>query len=207
MDLIRCFQCGIGLQDFSPADDPMIEHYQHANACLYLEAMFGVDKPPSSEGNNSDALSELKSSQCITFEARMKSFESSNFRCLKQPEQLAEAGFYFTGVGDEVRCFSCNGRLRNWKEHDDPWTEHGRWFPSCGFARAIKGEAFIERVQQREKICATQLRICAKVILNLKKQFMSRTNDCVISSSVANQQGFDRANLTVFGLTTVFPPL
>ncbi|KAH3729367.1 hypothetical protein DPMN_055335 [Dreissena polymorpha] len=163
MDLIRCFQCGIGLKDISPEDDPLIEHFQHAKECLYLVAMFGEGgpnlKPPSSESYNSDALSELKSSQFRTFEARMKSFESSNFRCLKQPKQLAEAGLYFTGVGDVVRCFSCDGGLRNWEEHDDPWTEHCMWFPSCRFAREIKGDAFIERVQRRKKICgnATQL--------------------------------------------------
>lgn len=55
-----------------------------------------------------------------------------------------------------MRCFTCNGGLRNWEEHDDPWTEHCKWFPSCGFAREIKGEAFIERIQQNMNATAAK---------------------------------------------------
>ncbi|KAH3746364.1 hypothetical protein DPMN_180771 [Dreissena polymorpha] len=39
--------------------------------------------------------------------------------------------------------------LRNWEVHDDPWTEHCRWYPSCRFAREVKGNAFIENIQQQ----------------------------------------------------------
>lgn len=34
-----------------------------------------------------------------------------------------------TGHGDNVKCFHCDGGLRNWEPGDDPWQEHAKWFP------------------------------------------------------------------------------
>ena len=53
----------------------------------------------------------------------------------------------FSGIEDSVKCFSCNGTLRNWERDDDPWREHARWFPRCNYVRRVKGEAFIRTVQ------------------------------------------------------------
>jgi hypothetical protein len=48
---------------------------------------------------------------------------------------LAEAGFYHVGsaTGDNVKCFKCNGGLRNWQSTDVPMQEHKRYFPECPF--------------------------------------------------------------------------
>ncbi|KAI0216723.1 Baculoviral IAP repeat-containing protein 7, partial [Lamellibrachia satsuma] len=51
------------------------------------------------------------------------------------------------GIEDSVKCFSCNGTVRNWERGDDPWTEHARWFPRCNYMRTVKGEAFIRTIQ------------------------------------------------------------
>ena len=65
---------------------------------------------------------------------------------LKQrPKDLADAGFYYIGYSDQVRCFYCDGGLRNWQPDDDPWTEHSRWFSKCGFIRLVKGDDFIKK--------------------------------------------------------------
>ncbi|XP_052808888.1 baculoviral IAP repeat-containing protein 7-B-like isoform X2 [Mya arenaria] len=61
--------------------------------------------------------------------------------------RLADAGFHFTGVGDLVRCFACDGGLRQWDAGEDPWIEHCRSFPACPFARKTKGHEFIELIQ------------------------------------------------------------
>ncbi|KAL3882766.1 hypothetical protein ACJMK2_029074 [Sinanodonta woodiana] len=44
---------------------------------------------------------------------------------------IAAAGFYYTGHGDVVRCYACDGGLKHWVPGDDPWQEHYRWFPDC----------------------------------------------------------------------------
>ena len=61
----------------------------------------------------------------------------------QQPKELAEAGFFYIGLSDQVKCFYCDGGLRNWQADDYPWTEHARWFSKCGFVRLVKGDDFI----------------------------------------------------------------
>ncbi|KAL8586655.1 hypothetical protein ACOMHN_040163 [Nucella lapillus] len=64
------------------------------------------------------------------------------------PEDLAEAGFYFVGVDDLVRCFYCKGGLKSWSTSLRPWVEHARFYPRCPFVGQVKGQEFIEVVQQ-----------------------------------------------------------
>jgi len=35
------------------------------------------------------------------------------------------------GPNDNVRCYYCDGGLKNWQPTDEPWTEHRHWFPRC----------------------------------------------------------------------------
>ncbi|KAH9508099.1 hypothetical protein Btru_052848 [Bulinus truncatus] len=46
---------------------------------------------------------------------------------------LAEAGFYYAGYSDCVRCFHCGGGIFNWEVGDNAWVEHARWFPRCQY--------------------------------------------------------------------------
>ena len=46
-----------------------------------------------------------------------------------------------SGPGDNVRCFYCDGGLKNWKPSDEPWSEHARWFPRCPFLLTHKNPA------------------------------------------------------------------
>ncbi|KAH1021446.1 hypothetical protein HUJ04_010959 [Dendroctonus ponderosae] len=54
---------------------------------------------------------------------------------------------WLVGLGDQVRCFHCDGGLRNWDPDDDPWTEHARWFPRCSFVNLVKGQEFVTACQ------------------------------------------------------------
>jgi baculoviral IAP repeat-containing protein 2/3 len=55
-----------------------------------------------------------------------------------------------------VRCFYCDGGLRNWLENDDPWFEHTRWFPKCPFVMLVKGSTYIKSVLQRAQSSTNQ---------------------------------------------------
>jgi baculoviral IAP repeat-containing protein 2/3 len=83
-----------------------------------------------------------------TIESRMRSFSNWSTN-LQDPATLTQAGFYWLGIGDEVRCFYCDGGLRNWLQNDDPWFEHTRWFPKCPFVTLVKGSTYIKNVLQR----------------------------------------------------------
>lgn len=48
------------------------------------------------------------------------------------PGDLARAGFFYSGAGDQVQCFCCGGTLRHWLPGDSPFADHRRCFPTCG---------------------------------------------------------------------------
>lgn len=48
------------------------------------------------------------------------------------------------GISDFVKCFYCNGGLSNWEQGDDPWLEHKKYFPECGFVLFNKSVDSIE---------------------------------------------------------------
>lgn len=52
-----------------------------------------------------------------------------------KPEELAEAGLYYTGPGDRCQCAWCKGGLLNWEVGDTALGEHQRHFPECPFVR------------------------------------------------------------------------
>jgi len=81
--------------------------------------------------------------QHATIEARLRTFRDWPPALKQQPSQLTEAGFYYIGLSDQVKCFYCDGGLRNWQPEDLPWVEHARWFSRCVYVRLVKGDEFI----------------------------------------------------------------
>ncbi|XP_049872457.1 death-associated inhibitor of apoptosis 2 [Pectinophora gossypiella] len=76
--------------------------------------------------------------------ARLATFDRWPADRAQTPRGLAEAGFFYTGTDDQVRCFYCDGGLGKWEAGDAPWTEHARWFPHCGYVALVKGQQFID---------------------------------------------------------------
>merc|ERR1719187_3225870 len=101
-------------------------------------------------GRNPESIGILKHSgpqhpQHATLEARLRTFRDWPPALRQQPRELAEAGFYYIGKSDQVKCFYCDGGLRNWQPEDVPWVEHSRWFSKCVFVRLVKGDEFVAR--------------------------------------------------------------
>jgi hypothetical protein len=66
-------------------------------------------------------------------------------------ESFVDAGFFYTGDKTIVRCFYCNGALRNWQSSDDPKVEHARWFPQCQYIRQFIGENLYQAIQRKNR--------------------------------------------------------
>ncbi|XP_037335383.2 baculoviral IAP repeat-containing protein 5b [Pungitius pungitius] len=71
-------------------------------------------------------------------EAREQSFADWPFReeCNCTPEKMAKAGFVHcpsVNEPDVACCFFCLIELEGWEPDDDPWTEHSKRSPDCGF--------------------------------------------------------------------------
>ncbi|XP_052222889.1 baculoviral IAP repeat-containing protein 2-like isoform X1 [Dreissena polymorpha] len=169
-DLVRCFCCGIGLKDFSDTDDPMLEHAKNSSNCPFILDHFGslealeryrqrivTQDPEKIRRRQRDIFQRQLGREAANYRAKHEWFRTLQSRLdtythwpqhlSQSPEQLAEAGMFYTGVDDHCRCFACDGGLRKWEPGDDPWIEHCRWFPACPYAREIKGDEFINLVQ------------------------------------------------------------
>lgn len=109
--------------------------------------------PPKKEGANLDSMglpqhSGPKRKDYLTYESRVASFVRWPELVKQKPGELAEAGFFYCGLSDHVRCFHCGNGLRNWESDDLPWNEHARWYPECNFVLVKKGQEFIDKVRR-----------------------------------------------------------
>ncbi|XP_023296097.1 death-associated inhibitor of apoptosis 1 [Lucilia cuprina] len=120
-----------------------------------------ADIPPASPATASSSGSSASSPNSGTFypeypeyaieTARLRTFAEWPRNMKQKPAQLAEAGFFYTGVGDRVKCFSCGGGLKDWDENDEPWEQHALWMGKCRYVKLIKGDTYIETVVNRFK--------------------------------------------------------
>ena len=85
-------------------------------------------------------------------EARLRTYSEWPPGIKQTPEKLSEAGLYYYGQSDQVKCFFCDGGLREWQEGDDPWEEHAGWFSGCAFVRLVKGDAYVERSKRNVRM-------------------------------------------------------
>ncbi|XP_076445103.1 uncharacterized protein LOC143283006 isoform X2 [Babylonia areolata] len=126
----------------------------------------GADTGGESGGGGRDVEGRAENRQLVTYDdlgiftqmpkrpdmvvkaIRINTFENWPHRSTHPPAEMAEAGFYYTGHADLVRCFHCKGGLKTWESSDKPWVEHSRWFPRCPFVRLYKGQKFVDAVQK-----------------------------------------------------------
>ncbi|XP_052233287.1 baculoviral IAP repeat-containing protein 7-like [Dreissena polymorpha] len=165
-DLVRCFQCGIGLKDWSPGDEPLFEHVRHSPNCPFLQQLLGDellgtyrDNLAEAQQRNETATSHglniqapqtrarmMRHPDRATMRQRLDTFTGWPHTNGQPPQRLAEAGLFYTGTNDLCRCFTCDGGLQRWDKDDDPWLEHARWFPHCSYVREVKGQDYINLV-------------------------------------------------------------
>ncbi|NXN07392.1 XIAP ligase, partial [Indicator maculatus] len=152
-DEVACFCCGGKLKQWEPDDRAWSEHKRHFPKCLFVLGRDVGNVPSESipaelgRGGLNNAQRPRNPSMA-KFGRRLQTFLTWIYPVDK--EQLAEAGFYSIGNGDHVVCFYCGGGLQEWKENEDPWDQHAKWFPGCSFVRNEKGIEFINNVHLRD---------------------------------------------------------
>ncbi|NXL89322.1 BIR7B protein, partial [Alectura lathami] len=166
-DEVQCFCCGGILKDWEPGDCPIVEHLKFFPSCKFIhhEAVWNQPLLPLQglfdcvDGQFLSLLQRIDSEETalanqpeypemVTEEMRLSTFQNWPQYAAICPEQLARAGFFYTGRRDVVRCFYCDGDLRNWVFGDDPWREHAKWYPRCEFLLRSRGRDFVSSVQE-----------------------------------------------------------
>ncbi|KFU98314.1 E3 ubiquitin-protein ligase XIAP, partial [Tauraco erythrolophus] len=152
-DQVACFCCGGKLKTWEPGDRAWSEHKRHFPKCLFVLGRDAGNVPsesiPAEHGRGGlNSEQHPRNPSMATYGRRLQTFLTWIYPVDK--EQLAEAGFYSIGNGDHVACFHCGGVLQQWKENEDPWDQHAKWFPGCRFVRKEKGLEFINNVHLRD---------------------------------------------------------
>ncbi|XP_061909707.1 baculoviral IAP repeat-containing protein 7 [Entelurus aequoreus] len=163
-DKVQCFCCGGVLRCWVHGDSPTAEHKRHFPTCSFIlgRAVGNIPlRAGSSDSVDGQLLSQLQrmtmddqgtAGQAVYPEmeaedSRLTTFHNWPTEASVQPDLLARAGFFYTGHGDNVKCFYCDGGLRNWELGDDPWQEHAKWFPRCEFLIQSRGQEYIRNIQ------------------------------------------------------------
>ncbi|KFP44120.1 Baculoviral IAP repeat-containing protein 7-B [Chlamydotis macqueenii] len=166
-DEVQCFCCGGVLQDWRPGDCPIAEHLKFFPSCKFIcgedvgnQAMFPLQEIfdtvdgqflsllPGIDSEETALPNEPEYPEMVTEEMRLSTFQNWPQYTDMRPEQLARAGFFYTGHDDVVTCFYCDGGMRNWSFGDDPWREHAKWYPECEFLLRSRGREFVSSVQE-----------------------------------------------------------
>ncbi|XP_021444554.2 baculoviral IAP repeat-containing protein 7 isoform X1 [Oncorhynchus mykiss] len=166
-DKVQCFCCGGILRYWVHGDSPIVEHKRHFPTCSFVLGravgnipLSVVSRSPS-DSVDGQLLSQLQrmtvddqgtAGQAVypemeLEESRLTTFHNWHTGAAVQPNVLARAGFFYTGHGDNVKCFHCDGGLRNWEPGDDPWQEHAKWFPRCDFLIQTRGRDYVSNIQ------------------------------------------------------------
>lgn len=172
-DVVRCAFCGVEGRHWDAKDDPMADHREWRADCPFVQRKNSRTVTVDTCGKHDLAdetpqqaatigTEEVKNiwgasvgrgplhTDFVSKERRMETFNQWP-KCMKQkPAELAEAGFYYLGVGDQTICFYCGGGLKDWEETDDPWEQHAFWFPKCNHVILKKGQEFIDRVVEKK---------------------------------------------------------
>jgi baculoviral IAP repeat-containing protein 2/3 len=67
---------------------------------------------------------------------RLRTFEGWPANAAVEPQRIAKAGFFYTGRGLEVQCFSCGGKISEWNYGDQVMARHRALDPQCPFVKS-----------------------------------------------------------------------
>ena len=117
---------------------------------IFTMAVGGPPFLPKFDGRLGDL--PVITSQHYQFEAeRIRSFVDWPLRGVS-PQQLARAGFVYTGVGSLVQCFQCPARHYDWRQGDIALSVHQKCNPCCPFLQTLTCKRKPSRV--RLALCA-----------------------------------------------------
>ena len=138
-DLVRCYWCGKELSQWWPKDKPISQHKILLKGCPFLREIvenysfseLSTDSTYQNEEkknfmNDKDQVAPKFSS----LNSRLESFKDWPLQT-PTPEDLASAGFFYTGWEDWVRCYWCGLTVLTWVSENKPVEVHQYFRPNC----------------------------------------------------------------------------
>ncbi|XP_020293739.1 E3 ubiquitin-protein ligase XIAP-like isoform X2 [Pseudomyrmex gracilis] len=213
-DMVECAFCGGVIANWEPNQDlDMLHRSYFPNCDFYMnrdedDILELVTVLPGTKENITDLGIQRHMTPAnpryAVYEKRLQTFTGWPKDLTQTPEMLAAAGFYYTGCRDQVRCFHCDGGLRDWEPTDDVWVEHARWFAKCGFVNLMRGQKFVQQCIDNRKpldlsIFATKMPVDETGILRESPTTL-QTNMCPMTHDTAT---FDQdVEISILSLAT-----
>ncbi len=119
-DRVQCFFCGGVIKSWRPDDNPVIEHASRFTECGFIRMTYITWRPKF------PATSRPRQ--------RLETFRGVDLTPHRATE-LANAGFFYTGVADEIQCFYC-GFIVATAPHD--LKEHSTRVKECIFLQLVQ---------------------------------------------------------------------
>ncbi|XP_053392261.1 baculoviral IAP repeat-containing protein 2-like isoform X1 [Mercenaria mercenaria] len=134
---------------YSPQPDPeedwlLNAHVDQQDTNPELQATEAADIERAEHGYYEVAYG-IRTPRYQTMKARVDSFINYPQSIDISHHQLAVAGFYFTGYGNQCRCFACDGGFEDLHSDYDLFEAHENYFPDCPYMKHLHG---IEDLQQ-----------------------------------------------------------
>src|SRR5258705_7161883 len=179
LDYVECAFCRGVVAQWEVGDDPWKEHKKHFKWCPFVNGLpvgnvedpideeayeldpsylehndarprYISERRPNSAPERSGFRANVQSRypEYSSIDLREKSFKDWPHE--QTPKEMAEAGFFYSGLSDHGKCFFCGGGLRNFTNGDDPWREHAYWYFRCRYVRNIKGIEYVKSVRGKD---------------------------------------------------------
>lgn len=127
-DQVTCFACQVSVRHCPSGRSAAERHSSQIPLCPRLTARdtgnVALEVPAIS------GVERLQNSQ-----ARCETFLSWPAQVPISGEELADAGFFYLGVGDVVRCVFCSLEVRHWSSGQFAWRKHKSKSPNCSHVR------------------------------------------------------------------------
>jgi hypothetical protein len=156
-----CIHCDVLYHKWTESDRPYEIHQLKSPQCPFILANEKKERPVSNTASiiittapNTQGIAGAVNTAYSQSYRRHESFQNwphTKENPLPSVESFVDAGFYYTGESKVVRCFYCDGGLRNWESGDDPKVEHARWYPTCAYIRQYIGEDLYQAIQRKNR--------------------------------------------------------
>lgn len=150
---VICYFCKHQIKDNEwndASDDIIAKHLAKSPSCPFLKGVNKINIPRNAEHNEQNNGNSIEYAYSLfkNYDKRMESFSDWPIGLPQKKDDMACAGFFYTGKSDKVICFSCGLNINKWKPTDLPIILHAKYLGKCEFMEIVKGIEFINSIKQ-----------------------------------------------------------